>query len=34
MIQLVSFTSAAFETFAEAYLFFSICLSKKKKEQK
>ena len=30
MIQSVSFTSAAFEAFAEAYLFFSICLHKKK----
>ena len=29
MIQSVSFTSAAFETFAKAYLFFSICLGKK-----
>ena len=29
MIQAVSFTSAAFEAFAEAYLFFSICLGKK-----
>ena len=29
MIQSVSFTSAAFEAFAEAYLFFSICLGKK-----
>ena len=31
MIQSVSFTSAAFESFAEGYLcFFSICLAKKK----
>ena len=30
MIQSVSFTSAAFEGFIEAYLFFSICLGKKK----
>ena len=33
MIQSVSFTSAAFEAFAEAYLmFFSICLGKKNAE--
>ena len=32
MIQLVSFTSAAFEAFAETYLFFSICLGKKNAE--
>ena len=32
MTQSVSFTSAAFEAFAEAYLcFYSICLGKKKK---
>ena len=29
MIHLVSFTSAAFEAFAEAYLFISICLGQK-----
>ena len=33
MIQSVSFTSAAFEAFAEAYLcFFSICLDRKNAE--
>ena len=29
MIHLVSFTSTAFEAFAEAYLFISICLGQK-----
>ena len=32
MVQSVSFTSAAFEVFAEACLFFSICLGKKNAE--
>ena len=33
MIQSVSFTSAAFEAFAEAYhMFFSICLAQKNAE--
>ena len=32
MIQSVSFTSLAFEAFAEEYMFFSICLGKKNAE--
>ena len=31
MIQSVGFISAAFDALAEAYLFFSTCLGKKKK---
>ena len=33
MIQLVSFTSAAFEAFAEAYLCFLVSTSAKKKAE-
>ena len=34
MIQSVSFTSAAFEAFAEAYLCFLVSTSAKKKKEK